>query len=417
MTEFNLNRYGLQNPQDKLLPTRNALGSIRSALQKLPSLAPAVQLRAIHALTNKLERQESQLQQHAALLNAACRKSNSTLDDMRDQLFDLMLAPLTELFAGLPRQAAELSDRHQKKIQLLISGEAVELNQQAAAILTEPMRELLNNALIHGIESPEQRRSLGKPEYGQLTVAAMADAGRVTIDVIDDGGGIDATRVGEQAVAQGLIRVDGCAAMLDEEKLELIFLPGYHKPDPLSGRQVSGLQLLQQAVSSRSGRLELDSEQGKGTRIRISIPAVAGRRDIRLFSIGGQTYAMAASDIVACIPLVGDDVVKQSPFSDGSIQYRQRRVPIIELTGGGAAVLSTAQLLIIHYLSGYIALVVDSSGEVSRLQIRPLEPYLASVVTQELAGCVVEDDSIVLVLSPAGLYQRWFECSMKNNTS
>src|SRR5207245_316282 len=140
--------------------------------------------------------------------------------------------------------------------------------------IKDPLTHLVRNAIDHGIEKPEVRRQRGKPAEGRVSLRAFHEGGQVNIEIADDGAGLDPQRIKQKALERGLIRPEQAARLREREILDLIFLPGFSTAEKItnvSGRGV-GMDVVKTNIERISGAVDLQSQPGLGTTIKIKIP-------------------------------------------------------------------------------------------------------------------------------------------------
>lgn len=193
---------------------------------------------------------------------------------LQDELNQTRMVPFSELTDQLPRAVREVSRRCGKGARLEIDGQNILIDKMILQKLQAPMTHLINNALSHGIESPEVRQYRNKPPEGTLVVRASLQGNRTLITVSDDGAGIDAEQVKIKAISKGLITPAEAAGMRVREIYELLFRPGFStrdQADELAGRGV-GLDVVRRALHEIQGEIVVDSELGKGTTFTFRLP-------------------------------------------------------------------------------------------------------------------------------------------------
>ncbi len=194
------------------------------------------------------------------------------IEEMREKLLRLRMVSFGTLAARLQRTVRATSDEEEKSAELFIAGERLEIDTQILDSLVEPLLHLLRNAVAHGIEAPELRRLLGKPETGRIDLRVFFpedDKMHLVITVADDGRGISADALRERAVASGFISRSCADKMSDAEAFELIFLPGLttaEKLSQVSGRGV-GMNIVKTGIERRhkGSKISISSEPLKGT--------------------------------------------------------------------------------------------------------------------------------------------------------
>ena len=411
--ELGSDRYRPNNSEESLRKLATDIAAMKERMQALLGADGGHDARM---LTADLERQARQAQILAGELRHHHQRSAAMLDDLRDQVFGLMLRPLANVFSVFPRTVRDVAGRCGKKVQLLIAGEAIEMDQLAAESLNEPLVHLINNAIAHGVESRDQRLLSGKPEEAQITIAAHQKGNLVSIDVMDDGHGMDVDDIREKAVAKGLLSAVEAADMDDKEVLELIFHPGFSTRsviDDLAGRGM-GMNVVQDVMRKLRGTIHIHSEKGRGTRFRLTLPVAIGLQQVVIFRIASQRFGMIENLVEKVLPL-HEQTIRQGhgPYARGYIDYEQHRVPVIDLRESllsGDKVKPDAQsgILIVEHLEGHLGLVVDELFENQQLMVREVDPYLKHYHPAGLMGCaIIDDGSVLLLIEPDGLKLMW----------
>lgn len=223
----------------------------------------------------------------------AWRQLNQISADIRDVSASLSATPIGPSFRKMTRLVHDLSAKLEKKVEIRFSGEETELDKNAAELLADPLMHLVRNALDHGIETPAQRLAAGKPETGAITLDARHETGEVRITVADDGRGLDRAKILEKAVERGMIKDNG-AWMSDCSVYELVFTPGFTTladATEVSGRGV-GMDVVKKNVEKLRGKVEIESEPGRGVKIILRIPLASAVVLGMLCRVGRDRYAI-----------------------------------------------------------------------------------------------------------------------------
>ncbi len=331
------------------------------------------------------------------------------LRELRDQVLGLMVRPLDSVFSTFPRAVRDIAAKANKNVRLIVDGSSVEMDQNVTEALVEPLVHLLNNAVAHGIESPEVRKLAGKDEQGQVSIIATQNGSEVVIEVIDDGHGIDAEVIKKVAVERGVTTQDEINAMDSGEIMELIFRPGFStlsEVDSLAGRGI-GMNVVQDAVRRLTGTIRVHTEIGKGTRFVVSVPISIAVQDALMFKIGGQKYGMLTHMIDQALPLSAH---KTQPGQAGKqfIQYGEEQVPLVDLRRmmliSGEQLSQEPFVIIAEHIEGFVGIVVDELLGEGEIMVRDLDPYIKRYLPQGLMGnTIVEDGSVVMLLEPYGI--------------
>ena len=336
-------------------------------------------------------------------------REDRVLEEMREEIFRLQMRPLAGVFSMFPRAVREVAAKEGKRVRLVMQGEDLLVDRDAAEALVEPLVHLLTNAVIHGIEPPEERRRLGKPEEGQLAVIARQEGNEVRIEVVDDGRGIDEEQVRRAAVARGVTTEAELAAMSRAEVLELIFRPGFttrKEAGQLAGRGI-GLNAVQSAVRKRMGAIRIETERGRGTRFVITLPTHSAVQQVLLFRIGGMTLGMLAHLVDHVAPFE-EDMVATDERGRPAIRYRGRLAPLLDLRGfvGGDTEGGRAFVVFAEHLEGFVGVVVDELVGEPELVVHDLDPYLKRYQVPAVMGLVIlPAGEVVFLLDPQGVME------------
>ncbi len=197
---------------------------------------------------------------------------------LRVSVLRTRVEPVDRSWSSLPRLVRDLAEESGKQVLLRTEGGDTPIDRTLLAAVKDPITHLVRNAVGHGIEVPRQRLSAGKAAEGTLTVRAHSDADEVVIEIADDGRGIDVARVGQTAVARGLLTDAELAAMSVDEVVLLVLRPGFStaaRVTNLSGRGV-GLDVVRHDVERVGGRIEILSTPGRGCSLRLHLPHADG---------------------------------------------------------------------------------------------------------------------------------------------
>lgn len=197
-------------------------------------------------------------------------------NEIQDKILRIRMVRFGMLATRLNRAVHVTCQEEDKKVDVAIDNEDFEIDTQILDSLVEPLLHLLRNAVVHGIEPPERRRLIGKPEKGQIWIEVGSGDDEIIVSVRDDGRGISISKLREKAVASGMIDRTSADSLTDEESLDLMFLRGITTADNLSmnaGRGV-GMSIVKESIGSIGGTISISTEPQKGTTFTIKIPLV-----------------------------------------------------------------------------------------------------------------------------------------------
>ncbi len=332
-----------------------------------------------------------------------------TLKELRDQVLALMLRPLDSVFATFPRAVRDIASKIGKRVHLVVDGKSVEMDQGVAESLVEPLIHLLNNAVAHGIEDSDERKRLGKPESGQVTIVARQNGNEVQIEVMDDGRGINPDLIRKAAVERGVTTQDEIDLMDSAEVLELIFRPGFStltEVDELAGRGI-GMNIVQDAIRKLTGSIKIDSKVGQGTRFIISVPISIAVQEALMFKVGGQRYGMLTHLIEQAIVYNEKDIIRGTA-GKLFLNYDNHQVPVVDLRpmmyGSDMNLSDTPYIIVAEHIEGFVGILVDELLGDGEVVVHDLDPYIKRYQPQGLMGnTIVEDGSVMMLLEPYGI--------------
>ncbi len=250
--------------------------------------------------------QEARLRQFDDTLSQLGRISG----DIQELVTKLRMVPVSFTFDRFPRLIRDLCKTLNKNVELVLEGEDTELDRTVIDEIGDPMVHLIRNSMDHGIEHPDERKALGKPEKGILKIAAYQEGSGVVIEVSDDGAGIDPEKVKKKAIERGIITEDRAAIMSDEEAQQLVLLPGFSmakQVTDLSGRGV-GMDAVKTKVEALGGQFDLSSKKNEGTHVYIRLPLTLAIVLSLLIKVGKETYAISLENVEETIMVRRDDI-------------------------------------------------------------------------------------------------------------
>ncbi len=202
------------------------------------------------------------------------RQFRQVTSQLQEGITRSRMEAFSQVTTRLERGVRDNSIKYGKQVQLFIEGQDTLIDKMILQHLTDPLTHILNNAIAHGIETPEERESRSKPPQGTIKIRAFHQGNQTIISVSDDGAGIDAQKVKNKAVKVGLITQEEANRMSRMEVYELLFHSGFStkdEADQLAGRGV-GMDVVQTSISEIRGTINTDSALGKGTTFTIRLP-------------------------------------------------------------------------------------------------------------------------------------------------
>jgi two-component system chemotaxis sensor kinase CheA len=319
--------------------------------------------------------------------------------ELHERVMAVRMLPVGTLFQRYVRTVYDIAQATGKQIALATAGEETEIDKSMLELLADPLTHLIRNAADHGIETPEARRAAGKPEEGSIRLRAFHRAGRVVLEVEDDGAGIDPARVRAKAVERGLIAAD--AAMSDDALRMLIFEPGFSTRDEvsdLSGRGV-GMDVVRQNVQQLNGTIALTSETGRGSTVSIELPLTLAILEGLLVRVGDRTLVLPLLSVIETVsPRAGQ--MQRVAEKGHVVVIREESIPLLRLhrylglsAGPGGSDGERSLVVVVEAGHKKIGLVVDELLGQQQVVVKSLERHLRKV--DGLMGATILGDGCV----------------------
>jgi two-component system chemotaxis sensor kinase CheA len=241
-------------------------------------------------------------------LGKISRNLDRKLNELQKSVIEIRMVPVGQIYSKLSRTVRKLARELKKELELVLRGEDTELDKMMVEELTDPLMHIIRNAIDHGIEPAEERRTKGKSAVGRVTLNAYQQGNSVVIDVTDDGRGIDAERIRKVAIDRGLI---GPKEVIDQQRAnELLFMPGFStatQVSEISGRGV-GLDVVKRNIQELKGTIEVMTRAGEGTTFRISLPITLAIIQALIVAAGGEKFAIPLTSVEESLRIYSRDI-------------------------------------------------------------------------------------------------------------
>jgi two-component system, chemotaxis family, sensor kinase CheA len=332
------------------------------------------------------------------------------LNDLQRSVMKIRMVPVDQLFRRFPRVVRDVGLQSGKQVELLVKGGDTDLDKGILDAIAEPLTHLVRNAVGHGIEPADERARAGKRVQGTLRLNAYHQGNQVVIEVSDDGHGIDAHKVRQRALSQGLVSAEQAARLTEAETLELIFRPGFSTAaeiTELSGRGV-GLDVVQSVLGRLKGTVQIETEAGRGTTFRLRLPLTLAIIKALLFQVEQRLYAIPLN-VVAEITRSFEEHIHRVEHYD-VLQLRNEVLPLLRLGSapepGPASARHKVFVLVINSADRKFGLVVDALVGEEELVIKALDDQ--SISTDLVSGAsILGDGRVVLILNLTALVDRF----------
>lgn len=352
-------------------------------------------------------------------LNQVVSSVSSVTTDLQLAVMKTRMQPVGKVFNKFPRMVRDLSRDLKKNIDLVITGEETELDKSIVEEIGDPLIHIIRNSCDHGIETPEERQTLGKPEVGRVDLKAYNEGNHIVIEITDDGHGLDPDFLKQKAIEKGLISEKEADNMSDKEALGIIFKPGFSTSKTItnvSGRGV-GMDVVKTNVEKLNGIIEIDSEKGVGTTFKLKIPLTLAIMQTLLVGTQEEYYAIPLSSVVETVRVGQDEIYTV----DGKSVLRLRDevlslVRLADIFGVSSVLEATSEVyvVIIALAEQKLGIIVDYLIGQEEAVIKSLGYYLKN--TRGIAGATVRGDGkITLIVDVAAMIDMAKEIKVSIN--
>ena len=332
------------------------------------------------------------------------------LNDLQRSVMKIRMVPVDQLFRRFPRMVRDVSRQCGREVELDISGQDTDLDKGILDAIAEPMTHLVRNAVSHGIETPEERRKLGKAPQGVIRLNAYHQGNQVVVEVTDDGRGIDAKRIRAKANELGMATAEEAGRMSDAEAFEFIFRPGFSTADEVtevSGRGV-GMDVVQSVLHRLKASISVETRLGKGTTFRMKLPLTLAIIKALLFWVEQRLYAIPLNAVLEISRTFETEVHQVDNYE--VLQLRNQVLPLLRL-GRPVAEDRKSKLFVLVITAGErkYGLIVDALEGEEELVIKALDDQTFS--TDLVSGAsILGDGRVVLILNLPAVVEhvaRW----------
>jgi two-component system, chemotaxis family, sensor kinase CheA len=327
---------------------------------------------------------------------------NSSLTQLADHVADARLVPLSSVFEAFPRAVRELANSQGKHIELHVENTSAGVDRSMVADVRDALIHLIRNAVDHGIESPDLRETLGKPEVGRVSLKARADGDMLAVEIEDDGRGIDPGKLRDAAVRKGVITQAQASALSERESLDLIFKAGFSTKEQVSevsGRGV-GMDVVKRKVEALGGSVSVTSRIGRSTSVALRLPQSLALMRVLLVRLGDDVYGMPAADVEAVARFSPED--RLEVFGTLAVMHRGKPIaftalgPLLGLNGGPR--FERPPCVVVRFGDERAALVVDGFVDEREVAVKPIGGDFLKGAPFIAGSAALEDGRIAVLL-------------------
>ncbi len=348
-----------------------------------------------------------------AMMRSA-QRLNLLVTELQEGVMKTRMQPIDTVFSKLPRIVRDLGVACGKEVRLELDGRETELDKTILEAIKDPLMHAVRNAVDHGIETAEERAAAGKPAEGLLRLRAFHEGGQVNIEISDDGAGIDPQKLALKALQNGLLTAEQLNAMGPRDLVNLIFMPGFSTADEVtnvSGRGV-GMDVVRTNIERIGGTVDVTSDKGKGTKLRIKIPLTLAIIPALTIQCAGDRYAVPQVSLEELLCLEGEQARTGVEYLSDAPVFRLRGnlLPLVwldhvlELTQA-PHVGDTVYILVLQADGRRFGLVVDRVLNTEEIVVKPLSRQLKGIGTYA-GATILGDGRVALILDVRSLARR-----------
>jgi len=321
--------------------------------------------------------------------------------DLQIAVMKTRMLPIGKVFNKFPRMIRDLSRELNKKIELVISGEDTELDKSIVEEIGDPLVHIIRNSCDHGIEPPEERIAKGKPEVGTITLKAYNEGNQIVIQIDDDGKGLDVEMLKRKSLEKGIITEKEADQMSDKEAFGLIFKPGFSTAAAVtnvSGRGV-GMDVVKTNIEKLNGIIDIDSELGVGTSMKLKIPLTLAIIQALLVGVQEEHYAIPLASVLETVRISKDEI-----YTVEGKSVMRLRDEVLSLVHIGdifevERILDASEhayVVVLGLGTSKLGLIVDTLVGQEEIVIKSLGDYLKGI--EGIAGATIRGDGGVTLI-------------------
>lgn len=369
--------------------------------------------RKISEITNDINEGLSELISFSENLSSNFKTLNKEITNLKDNLLSLRMLPIGRLLSKISEAIKDIANTLGKDISIEIKGGDIKIDKPVLDLLHEPLIHVLRNAIDHGIETPQERLSIGKPQKGNIKLNAKKEGKYVVISIADDGRGIDTEKVKQRAIEKGLLNPQQAIQMSKDEILSYIFVPGFSTSEDVdfqSGRGM-GLDIVKTVIAKLKGTIEVYSEIHKNTTFIIKIPQSLSITNLLIFMSSSLEFAVPINYIEEILTIDDFPNVKDERV----INHKSRVIPVkifseIYLSSNGKP-LEKGYIIVFNFSGIRKALLVDDILGQEEATIYSLGKFLEGL-NQYLGYVISSKGNPRFVIDPVKIFEEDFSFNL-----
>ena len=339
------------------------------------------------------------------------QRLSQVTSELQEGVMKTRMQPVGNAWAKLPRLIRDLSLELNKKIELQMLGAETELDRQVLEYIKDPLTHMVRNSADHGIEPPDIRTAIGKPETGRITLNAFHEGGHILIEITDDGKGLDVAKIRQKIIQSGLAQENDVQMMSDQHVMQYIFRAGFStasRVTAVSGRGV-GMDVVRTNIEKIGGTIEMNSKFGRGSTFTIKIPLTLAIVSALIVESCGERFAVPQISVVELVRAASQSEHKiERIHGTPVLRLRERLLPLVSLE----KVLrldreihhaKEESFIIVAQVGTYnFGIMVDRVFDTEEIVVKPVSPILRHLSIFS-GNTILGDGSVIMILDPNGV--------------
>ncbi len=341
---------------------------------------------------------------------APLQRLNHVVSELQEGVMQTRMQPIGNAWSKLPRIVRDISVELGKKVNLDMRGNETELDRQVLDLIKDPLTHMVRNSADHGIETPQERVAVGKPEEGTILLNAFHEGGHIIIEISDDGKGLNVDRIRKKVLEKGIATEEQLKAMTEQQVQQYIFAAGFstaEKVTSVSGRGV-GMDVVRTNIEKIGGTIEMKSIQGKGTTFSIKIPLTLAIVSALIVEVGNERYAIPQISVQELVRLARTGENKLEEIHGTPVmRLRDRLLPLVSLRkilrmGETENTNQSKQVIVVQVGAYNFGIIVDRVFDTEEIVVKPVSPILKNLRLFS-GNTILGDGSVIMILDPNGI--------------
>ncbi|HEY4918708.1 MAG TPA: chemotaxis protein CheW, partial [Xanthobacteraceae bacterium] len=339
------------------------------------------------------------------------QRLSSVTAELQEGVMKTRMQPIGNAWQKLPRIVRDLSGELGKQIELDMRGADTELDRQVLELIKDPLTHMVRNSADHGLETPAERRALGKPEKGTIRLSAYHEGGHIIIEIGDDGRGLNTARIREKAIASRVVTEAAAEKMTEAQIHKFIFAPGFSTATTVtsvSGRGV-GMDVVRTNIDQIGGTIEVKSTLGQGSSFVIKIPLTLAIVSALIVEAAGDRFAIPQLAVIELVRAQANSEHKIERIKDAPVlRLRDKLLPLIHLKSllkidnGENTGPENGFIVVTQVGRETFGIVVDGVFHTEEIVVKPMSTRLRHI-NMFSGNTILGDGSVIMIIDPNGI--------------